>query len=485
MSDATPGQGAHAYDAAKDSPTRSGFVSFPTNSRRELTSLTRREIVRKSRAFEANCPFYTRLIRKTAGHAVGSGIHFRCLSEDDPFNDAMRRDVEEWWNNKDVYSLDGSLDGWEAKRFAAETMPLDGEFNSVFVESPESGWPMVQMLDVFEIETPQLRTGETPRDWDDGFRLNSYERPIEVAVRTLPRLTGDFGKDYRYVPMRSLVHLHRRRRARGHRGMPWCYSGLNQGIDALDLNSLISGTAKLHAALAVTVKGTGKKGKKGALNKITNNNQGESLDTDAIEKVFGGGMINYLGENGELDLLWSEHPGPNLLEFLKLLYHQMAAGWDVPFSTMWDMSVAGGTSARYDAEDAQRAFDQVYDQIVWQFVRREIIWKVSKSIKSGRIAPPKDPFWYSKLVFRGPRKITVDVGRMATAFKTLVRNGAMSIPRFFEEQGLDAYEEARDNHKFLKFLKELYEDSDVPVEWVMEPTPGTVNNISVQQPEKE
>jgi glutaredoxin len=68
---------------------------------------------------------------------------------------------------------------------------------------------------------------------------------------------------------------------------------------------------------------------------------------------------------------------------------------------------------------------------------------------------------------------------MAAAFKTLTRNAGMSIPRFLEEQGFDAYEEARDNNKYLKYIKELYESTNVPVEWVYEPTPGTVNQINV------
>ena len=100
---------------------------------RELTPLTRREIIKKSRALEANCPMFTRVVRKSSRHAVGSGIHFRCLSDDEAFNDAMRRDVEEWWNNPSVYSIDGSVDGWTAKRLAAESMMLDGEYNAAFV----------------------------------------------------------------------------------------------------------------------------------------------------------------------------------------------------------------------------------------------------------------------------------------------------------------------------------------------------------------
>ncbi|WP_395736287.1 phage portal protein [Prosthecobacter sp.] len=489
----TAGQGSSAYDAAKNSPTRSSFLAFPYNSRRELTPLTRREIVKKHRALEANCPFLTRIIRKSARHAVGSGIHFNCLSDDDVFNDAMRRDVEEWWNNKNVYSIDGSVDGWEAKRLAAETIQLDGEYNAALAYHPDSGFPCIQPLDVFEVGgsyglTPPLRPGETLRDWDDGVRINEYERPIEYAVRTLPRLAGDNLLAWRYIPADSMIHLFRRRRAHGTRGLPWGYSGINQGIDALDLNALVTGTAKLHSALAVTVKGmTGRKGKRGALNKIQSAGSGDPnaslTDTQALEKIFGGGMINYLGESGELSLLSSQNPGPNVLAFIEMLFHQLAVGWDIPFTVLWDMAKAGGTAARYDAEDAQSAFDLLFDQIVYQMVRREIIWKVSVSIKTGRIAQSKDPWWFSKLVFRGPRKLTVDVGRMATAFKTLTRSAGMSIPRWFEEQGLDPIGEMREHILFLKKVKAMCEEADIDFGSVFEPTPGVQNNIQVTTPE--
>jgi capsid protein len=473
------GQGISAYDAASQSPNRSSFVAFPNNSRRELTSGNRREIVRKSRALEANCPFLTRIVRKYARHAIGSGIHFRILSEDETFNDAARRDVEEWWNNPGTYSVDGSIDGWTAKRLAVETMIIDGEFNAAMTKSAD--WPMLQPLDVFEIETPNpLRGSEKPTDWDDGIRINELERPIEYAVKSLPRgnMTQD-AKGYSYVPALSMIHIHRRRRIRGHRGLPWGYSGLNKGIDALDLASLCTGTAKLHSALAVTVKRTGRKGKRGAISKITDGSGGvDPTDTTALEKVYGS-MINYVGENGEIDLKSSSHPTVNLMEFIKMLFAEMSLGFDVPVSVMWSLSEIGGTAVRSDMEDAQSSFDVVTDMIVWHYVRREVIWKISTAINSGRIAAPKDPYWYSKMVFRGPRKLTVDVGRMASAFKTLTRNAGMSIPRFLEEQGFDAYEEARDNNKYLKYIKELYESTNVPVEWVYEPTPGTVNQINV------
>ena len=128
MSDTTTtGMGAAAYDAAVDSPTRRSFIAFPTNSRRELTPYTRREIIKKHRALEANCAFLTRVQDKYARQAVGTGIHFRFETEDLPFNDDARRDVENWWSNPDMYSVDSSTDGWTAKFHAAKSIISDGE----------------------------------------------------------------------------------------------------------------------------------------------------------------------------------------------------------------------------------------------------------------------------------------------------------------------------------------------------------------------
>jgi capsid protein len=474
--------GVNAYDSATTSGARSGFVAFPTNSRQEITSYTRREIIRKSRAAESNIPALTRIVRKFARHAVGSGINFRVLTEDEKFNSDCQRDVEEWWNNPGMYSIDGSVDGWEAKRLAAETIMIDGEFNAAFVRS-SGGLPMIQPLDVFEIETPgAIGYGAIAEGWDDGVKVNQFERPIAFAVKTLPK----YGKkDIAHVeiPAQDFLHIGRRRRVRGHRFLPWAYSGLNKGIDALDLGSLITGTAKLHSALAVQVKKTAKRGQKGAVGAISKLGADESAsDTAALEKVYGS-MINYVGENGEIDLKSSNHPGSDLVAFYKLLLAELAIGFDCSPTVMLSLGDIGGTEYRGQMEDAQSSCDLLYDQITWRFVRREVIWKISNGIKAGRIRAPKDPYWFSTLVFRGPKKLTVDLGRMANAFKTLTRNAGMSIPRFLDEQGLDAYAEISDNIKYLKRVREMCDQHGVPVEWVYEPTPGAQNNITVNQPE--
>lgn len=475
------GGGVSAYEAANTSGARSGFVAFPSNSRQEVSPYARREIVRKSRAAEANIPALTRIIDKFARHAVGSGINFRVLTDDEGFNSDCQRHVEEWWNNALTYSIDGSVDGWNAKLMAAKSIMLDGEYNAAFVKTA-SGWPMLQPLDVFEIETPgSLAYSEQSAQWDDGVRISEFERPIAYAVKSLPRYGA---KDQKHVEIDAVhfLHMGKRRRARGHRFLPWVYSGLNKGIDALDLGSLITGTAKLHSALAVQVKRTAKRGQKGAVGAISKLGADEvATDTAALEKVYGS-MINYVGENGEIDLKSSNHPGSDLVAFYKLLLSELAIGFDCSPAVMLSIGDVNGTEYRGQMEDAQSACDMLTDQITWQFVRREVIWKISNGIKAGRIRKPVDPYWFSKLVFRGPKKLTVDIGRMANAFKTLTRNCGLSTPRWFEEQGLDGDQEMDDQIRFMRRVMQKCEAAGVPVEWLFEPTPGTQMNNN-QTPE--
>ena len=476
------GLGVSAYEAANTSGARSGFLAFPSNSRQEVSPYARREIVRKSRAAEANIPALTRIIDKFARHAVGSGINFRMLTDDEGFNSDCQRDVEEWWNNPSVYSIDGSVDGWNAKLMAAKSIMLDGEYNAAFVKTA-SGWPMLQPLDVFELENPGgYLIGESAAQWDDGVKINRFERPIAFSVKSLPKY-GKKDEAHIEIDATHFLHMGKRRRARGHRFLPWCYSGLNKGIDALDLGSLITGTAKLHSALAVQVKKTAKRGQKGAVGAISKLGADESAsDTAALEKVYGS-MINYVGENGEIDLKSSNHPGSDLVAFYKLLLSELAIGFDCSPAVMLSIGDVNGTEYRGQMEDAQSACDMLTDQVTWQFVRREVIWKISNGIRAGTIRKPIDPYWYSKLVFRGPKKLTVDIGRMANAFKTLTRNAGLSIPRWFEEQGLDADQEMDDQVGFYKRLMKKCDAAGVPLEMIFEPTPGSMNNVTVNQPE--
>lgn len=465
----TTGQGVSGYDAATSSPTRTGFVAFPTNSRVELSSYTRKELVRKSRALECNLPVFGRILRKLSRHSVGAGIFPTARTQDLEWNAKADKLIDEVGSNAGTYSVDASRDLWEDQRLAVETMLLDGEFFEAFVKGA-GGYPFVQPLDVFEIETP---TSNVDLAWEDGVRTNAQLRPVAFNVKELSRSGYGTGTiESRNVEAINMVHIFRRRRAKQLRGLPWCYAGLNAGIDALDLQALESGTAKLHAALAVAVKKTGRKGKTGAINKI----QGATTDTTntgALEKVFGGGMINYLGEEGEIQLLSSGRPSPDLLRFCEYLFQTFSVGFDVPFEVIWSLSGLNGTANRAVLEDAQSTCDMLQDQIVMRHTKRWRTWRLWWAMQNGELPQCKDPEWWLAS-YRGPAKLTVDIGRTADAAIKLMKNGALSLERYYEERNQDARSEIRSHLELVRWTMDEAERLGVPATMIFEPTPGAV-----------
>src|SRR5205823_8668860 len=177
------GESIWGYEGAQVSSLRSAFYFFPTSSRREFSSYTRKELVRKARALDANLPMVGRIIRKIGQHSVGRGIFPRPITQDKAWNDLNRKRFENKVSNPAVYSIDGSRDLWEDQRLAAETMVGDGEFFEALVRSDVDGTPMVQPLDVFEIVDDRKDPTEL---WHDGVLLDPHDRPTDFGVKELP-----------------------------------------------------------------------------------------------------------------------------------------------------------------------------------------------------------------------------------------------------------------------------------------------------------
>lgn len=462
------------YEGAQSTSARSSFLQFPINSRRELNRLTRIELLRKIRALDANLPLINRIKQTIRRRSVGTGIALIPTTKDVEWNNLSRKSFENWGSFPEGYSVDASRDLWEDQALAAESMPADGEFFEALVSGP-GGTPMVQPLDPFEIDA------RGSPGWEDGIWKDDYQRPGFYAVRELPGppAWSNASVGFRSVPADSMIHLFQRRRAKQGRGITWFFSGINHGIDALDLTALISGTAKLHSGLAVTVNKSGKKGKKGAFDKLrTITERGGSgdeghWDTKALERIYGGGMIAYLGENGELDLKSSAFPQTNLIDFRMGLYFDVAAALGISLQAVYDMAELGGANMRGTNDDAQMFFDLIQDKIFWRHTRRIYLWKTSRAVKSGALRACKDPEWWA-CKSHGPAKLTPDNGRTAQSQVLLLNNGALSHPRLFDERGQDAYEEMMEEILFQKWLKETCAANGVDVTAIIKPVPGAL-----------
>lgn len=470
------------YEGAQDNGVRDSFLAFPINSRKELNHITRKELQRKQRALSSNLPIFERINTKIGQHAVGKGIFVRPLTKDKEWNWQNRKRYEERASNPYCYSIDASCDLYEDQRFAAAAMPGDGEFFEAFVHG-EAGIPLVQRLDPFECEDPR---GAQNRRWQDGVLTDSYDRPITYAIRDLPLAGyGPRVESWRNVPADSMIHLFRRRRAHQTRGIPWCFTGINDGIDALDLKALIKGKAKLHAALAIAVRKRKAEAGANGMSDVLQKQFGLAGEVTRVdEKFWRGAAIQYLATDEGIDLLSSDCPSDNLLAFIEMLYREIAIGYGIPLEVVYNLAKLGGATARAVLEDAQWLFDMVMDTIVMRHSRRHYIWDTACAVQAGDIRPCKDPEWWAA-AYRGPAKLTVDMGRTADAAVKLIKNMALTHVRYFEERAQDAYEEALEQIQFLAWLKKECEAAGLQITDLIEPTPGAVTNVSVHTPEND
>lgn len=475
------GGGASGFDSANDSPARSTLI-MPTNSWKEMDRYTRTQLVQKVRALEGNLPVLGRIKGKIAQHAVGKGIFVRPSTRDVEWNEANRRLFEEWASNPGVYSIDASRDHYEDQTAVAENMVGDGEYLAAMVNS-EAGAPMIQPLDVFECETPWGQPGVGLGTYVDGVRLNAYDRPLGHAIRELQRPGAILQNGFREIPAQDMLHVFMRRRSKQVRGLTWFHSGINQGIDALDLRALVTGTAKLHEALAVTVKKNGKLQRKGAFDKIRAAAEGSTPadeDFKALEKIYGGGLISYLGQEGEVNLVSSSRPSPNIREFILFLYADLALATRLPFEVIYSLASLGGATARGALEDAQWLFDMVMDKIIWRHSFPIYRWRTAKFIKEGRLRQCKDPVWWATS-WRGPAKLTVDIGRTADANIKLMQHGALSHSRYFDERSLEVRDEWAQEVDDLAWLDQYAASKGVDPSRIIARPPGSVTQVNVPE----
>lgn len=471
--------GSQAYDAASNSPSRTSLTAFPTNSKQETRGYTRKEIVKVSRGLEASLPIYCNIKRTIGRQAVGRGIFARPATEDLEWNQEWRKKFDEWASNPGVYSVDASRDFYEDQRLVAETCFGDGGYFAALARG-ELGVPQIQPFDVFEVDSSYASSAE---GWDDGVLLNAYGRPIKYGVRELPQTSFGISPqgEMRAVNASDIIHIMRRHRVKQTRGLPWAFSGGANGVHLMDLYALLVGEAKLHSLLTVQVNRTGRNKGKGAMGALQKADPSDREDLGGLEKVLGPGQINYVGADGEIKLLSSSRPSPDVIAFCKELKRSLASASELPLEVIEYMSDAGGAAARGVLDMAQSFFDAVQDMIIWRHSQRIYVWRTAIAMQRGEIRRCKDPMWWA-CAWKGPKKLTVDPGRTAQSDIKLIKNGMLTNIRYSAEQGRDADEEDDEQIAFLSRRKGKCEKAGIPIEWIQEPTPGAGGTAPTDAP---
>lgn len=109
-----------------------------------------------------------------------------------------------------------------------------------------------------------------------------------------------------------------------------------------------------------------------------------------------------------------------------------ALEWPYDFSL--DPSKIGGAVVRLVAAKAQRTVEK-NQRLVRKLARRIDGYGLAKAIKLGLLSMPPGGDWYS-WHYQGPRRLTVDAGRDASAAREDYKLGLTTLSELYAERGL-------------------------------------------------
>jgi capsid protein len=465
-------RGSH-YDAANQSPARSALC-FPLTARREFNSRDRRVILEKIRSLEANLGLIPRMKGQVGKYAVGRGIFPIPMTTDEAWNEAAAELFDDWANNRFVCDAAGAMTFWERQRFHAENYFSEGETFDVMISSSQAGAPQLQLFDVSEIGggfATQARPG-----FIDGVRANAQNRPLEYEVV----IAGAIGEmTTQVVSATDMIHLVKRKRVNQLRAVSPFAPAINPAIDVMDLDAVITQSAKLHNAMGVTVgKKSGEAGKTGIATRLKKLTGDDGKVTEVREDFIRGALIQYLGLDEELKIVSSDRPTENLLNFLCYRIRNICLTTGLTFEIVWDLASLGGAGQRIALSDAQWFFDGVQDSLNEMLNQRVWVWRIASAMKNGELRLCLDPRWW-KNFWQGPPKLTADAGRTMTGQVDALHAGldtwqayyARAEGRFWKEPIMQRIRE-------LAFVKAECEKAGIDPALIFAPKPGTLLQVN-------
>jgi capsid protein len=467
--------GIVGYDAATDSPARSN-VRFPLGTRREITRYTRLALLKKKRAVEANLGLIPRMQGQVSKYAVGRGVFPQPQTKDSAWNEESAMKFDDWGNNRAVCDAAGAMTYWERQRFHAETLFGENESFDAMISSSFAGAPMLQLFDNSEIGSPYF---VSLPGYTDGVKTNAANRPLSFLATTESGGPGSRVVRTQEIAAFDMIHLVRRKRVGQLRGITPFAPGLNCAIDRMDLRALTTAAAKLHEAMGVVVKRkSGDAGKVGVTQQLKKELGADGQLTEVKENFFGGANIHYCNPDEDIEIVSSDRPSQNLLQFGDELVRDICLGTGLNFEIVWNLMTLGGATARIALADAQWFFDLIQDALNEMLNQRVWVWWCASMMNSGQLSQCNDPRWWV-CHWQGPPKLTADAGRTMQGEIEALGNGLSSWADYYSRaQGRFWKSPIKQRIEELEWAMKECKDRGVPFEYLVALKPGVQMNIN-------
>lgn len=438
-----------SFDGANDDKSRSSTVMFPLESSREINPYERRELIKKHRMLRNNLG----LVRGMINTAVRLSIGWGMLPIPKSGNKDYDRRALAYYKratSRQSFDIAGQDHDRAMQRLVLREVMTDGELFALKVVDG-FGRPQRQLIKTEQVGNPQQAKGS--ENWQDGLLLNSYRRPLYYGIRQDP-LPGEPGKPrHKPVEARNVLHIFDRERATQTHGLPWGYTGLNHGVDAIDIVAFEKISHKLNTAII------------GALNTKDGKTPGSMADllktaqeaSSTIEKgeVKGKEGLRYLKlhgssipifQTGEGMTFFQGRKSANAIEMAGWLLAIYAHGFGMPIDFVTGLAT-GSAAVRGNTDIAGRFFEDCQMLMIDDWCQPNYENIVGTGILASQyprdfplvepLEPPPGWSGWDVCEWRGPRNITVDRGREGKLYLELKRAGWITDEEWWTLGGED------------------------------------------------
>lgn len=447
--------GGAVFDSASDNPQRSTTVFFPYDSTKEIRPADRREMVKKHRSLRNNLGFVRGVVNTTVELSIGWGLQPIPKSGNKPYD---ARSLAYWKRatRRKSWDVTGKHNQPAMQRLALRETCVDGEILNLKVLD-QFGRQQRQLIKTEQIGAGYFR-GE-PIGWEDGVQYNSLRRPLNYFVlqNDLPGLPPN---QQRGVPRSAsdMLHIYERERSTQNRGLPWGYTGLNHGIDMIDISAFEKIAHKLNTAIIATMTtatGESPKGMEALLSAAkAASAAGTAAATPPTRKDTAKGtqFLNLHGSMiplfkvGESMNFFNGRNSVNTVEFTAALAAWYAQGFGLPVEMVIGMA-QGSSAVRGNTDLAGRFFERCQMMIIddlcqpdWESVIGTgiLAWAYPRDYPGVEpLEPPPGWTGWDVVEWRGPRNIQIDKMRDGKLAIELVRGGLMTRAEWWTLNGED------------------------------------------------
>jgi capsid protein len=408
------------------SPQRMWIYTPTLDASKSLTPSARIEQTKKSFFLYENIGLAARAVDGVAKF-VGPLIP-QAKTADESWNRLAEQAFEDACGNA-AFGVDVSkqVNFYDAQELLVKQMALAGD---VFWQKQTSNSDRA-MFRIIPGENVGSAHGDVKDGWVDGVKVSKLGAPTRYRVLKAP---GNYA-EYNEISADDLTRVGKVDRVGQVRSRPWLHRAADNLQDASEIVSYEKMSAKLGASVAYIIKSPESQsiGLGSSLQK-TSTGSGSVTRDQMVE----GSIVPRLLPGESIESFSNAHPSNNLDTFLKYLRRDIAHGFNMPASVLFDPEDSGGPAMRFAMEDAAKTIGRIQEIIIQQFCSP--FWKfwIYQEIQAGRLPSPNDqgPF-LNRVEWVAPQKVSVDIGRDGRLYSDMLLRGQISPQDFYNMQGKD------------------------------------------------